>query len=108
MELGEEADEEYIIETELVDNEHLDIGPFKNDHSKEVPINGEIYSEPYLYSTVNEATKLRNSKKSNGRPPSGNTQLLVTANMEMVEHNGDAQHEEDVTIGNFDDVLVHL
>ncbi|CAG5118498.1 unnamed protein product, partial [Candidula unifasciata] len=75
VELGDEGDDEYKIETEVVDNETLDVGPFKHDHSKEIPIKGDVYPEPYIYSAVDSTKKpavgLSNSVKpsnDSGKP----------------------------------------
>ncbi|BFZ03537.1 hypothetical protein BsWGS_06576 [Bradybaena similaris] len=65
VELSDEVDDEYKIETEVVDNEILDVGPFKHDHSREIPIKGDVYTEPYIFTTVG-STKLKSAGVSVG------------------------------------------
>uniref|UniRef100_A0A0B6ZY10 Uncharacterized protein n=1 Tax=Arion vulgaris TaxID=1028688 RepID=A0A0B6ZY10_9EUPU len=55
--LDEEIDDGFKIETEIVDNEILDVGPYKNDHSADIPIKGDVYADPYIYSTASSVKK---------------------------------------------------
>ncbi|XP_013080444.2 uncharacterized protein LOC106066019 isoform X1 [Biomphalaria glabrata] len=106
MELGEEdlADVEFKIETVVVDNEHLDVGPFKNDHSREIPISGDIYNEPYIYTTVNTLTK-NSSKRKSDSPVSEANKLEVT---EMIDLKGDLPLDSSIRVNHFDEALIHL
>uniref|UniRef100_A0A2C9KTD7 Uncharacterized protein n=1 Tax=Biomphalaria glabrata TaxID=6526 RepID=A0A2C9KTD7_BIOGL len=106
MELGEEdlADVEFKIETVVVDNEHLDVGPFKNDHSREIPISGDIYNEPYIYTTVNTLTKNSSNRKSDS-PVSEANKLEVT---EMIDLKGDLPLDSSIRVNHFDEALIHL
>lgn len=66
VDLGDEGEEIFTIEAEIVDNEVLDVGPFKHDHSKMVPVKGDVYPDPYIYSSVDRS--VRSSEKSKSYP----------------------------------------
>ncbi|GFO31327.1 hypothetical protein PoB_005783200 [Plakobranchus ocellatus] len=69
--LGEEQDEEFKIETVLVDNEVLDVGPYKDNHPDDQPVKGDVYQIPYIYSA--------GDKTSNGAAAVTSSQITSTA-----------------------------
>ncbi|KAH9498433.1 hypothetical protein Btru_008245 [Bulinus truncatus] len=107
IELGDEDPEyvEFKIETEVVDNEHLDVGPFKtdHDHSKEIPIEGHVYNEPYLYSSVNTLTK-KYSKNKSDKDRSESPKEVT----EMIDLSGDLPLDSSVKVKEYDETLIHL
>ncbi|RUS79127.1 hypothetical protein EGW08_013105 [Elysia chlorotica] len=88
MVLGEEQDEEFRIETVLVDNEVLDVGPYSESHPDDKPVKGDVYPVPYIYSSGDAA---KNSSPSTSGQTAMETTLTnsvqreVTATGEMVE-----------------------
>ncbi|XP_059151373.1 uncharacterized protein LOC131937758 isoform X2 [Physella acuta] len=107
LELGPEGEEEFKIEAELVDNEHLDIGPFKRQNT-DTPIPGNVYNEPYIYSTVNSSLKTKKKPATNGDIGSstqGVTTAIVSSEMtELAEETSGGSHKNI----NYEDVLVRL
>ncbi|XP_012937894.1 uncharacterized protein LOC101852999 isoform X2 [Aplysia californica] len=111
--LGEEKDDEFKIETVLVDNEVLDVGPFKSVQPDEQPTKGDIYPEPYIYTT---ADKLPSVKEDNAAAsPTFITQLepeMLASNStpgEMKESQvGPVIIQEAENISTFDGNLVRL
>lgn len=61
MVLEDEQEEEFKIETILVDNEVLDVGPYSKSQSDDKPVQGDVYSVPYIYSSGDKGNGNANS-----------------------------------------------
>lgn len=104
LDLGEEQDDEYRIETTVVDNEVLDVGPYKSSRENEQPIDGDIYPEPYIYSTVEKASIKR--KEDGAEPVASTSSAGEIRGDKPVSEGADVTKLEDIT--KFEDMLVKL
>ena len=92
MDLGDEKDDEFRIETTVVDNETLDLGPFKDSDSQgtdtgtatagtsqqtaTMEMTEEVDGDAYLYSVVDPARK--SSKPTGGENPADAPEVVTS------------------------------
>ncbi|KAK3797233.1 hypothetical protein RRG08_030459 [Elysia crispata] len=111
MVLGDEQDEEFKIETILVDNEVLDVGPYSESHPDEKPVKGDVYPVPYIYSSgdkTNSSAATTSGQMTTETTPTSSAPREATSTGEMVEVTDGYVY---ATVGenqNLDDMVVRL
>ena len=100
MDLGDEKDDEFRIETTVVDNETLDLGPFRDSDGQgtgtgtatagtslqtaTMEMTEEVDGEAYLYSVVDPARK--SSRRSAGGENPADAPEAVTSFSKLDHH----------------------
>ena len=98
MDLGDEKDDEFRIETTVVDNETLDLGPFKDSDGQgtgtatagtsqqtaTMEMTEEVDGDAYLYSVVDPARK--SSRRSAGGEKPADAPEAVTSFSKLDHH----------------------